>query len=297
MPSLEHQCLAKLLAESPQLVPILVRRVFGIDVPPGVVTYQAPETIRELHYPELTADGTVLIHDDEHRTREAFVVEVQLRPDEDKRYSWPMYVVGMRRRLRCPVTLIVLTTSRATAKWCAEPIEIGRNGMALQPLVIGPDDIPRSLDEEEAHRHPELAVLAVIAHGRRAGSERLGRVAFEACTALAQRGDKRATLLLELIFAFLGANALKQLESQMDLSTTPFAKRYFARGRQEGRKAGHQEGELAGQARALLSILRSRGLPPPDEVRDTIFECTDMAQLDTWLSRSATAKRLTDVFG
>jgi len=289
MPSLEHQCLAKLLAESPQLVPTLVRRVFGIDIPPGIVTYQAPETVRELDFPDLVADGAVLVHDDDSGIREAFVIEVQLEPDKDKRYSWPMYVVGTRRRLRCPVTLIVLTTSRATAKWCAEPIEIGRNGMALQPLVIGPDDIPRTLDEEDACRHPELAVLAVIAHGRRAGSKGLGRVAFEASKALAQRGDKRATLLLELIFAFLGADALKQLESQMDLSTTPFAKRYFARGRQEG--------ELAGQARALLSILQSRGLNLPDEVRDTIFECTDIAQLDKWLHRAATAKGLAEVFG
>jgi hypothetical protein len=33
----------------------------------------------------------------------AVIVEVQGRDDEDKPYSWPFYLMGLRHRLRCPV--------------------------------------------------------------------------------------------------------------------------------------------------------------------------------------------------
>jgi len=284
-------------SESPRLVATLVRRVFDIDIPLDVQIYQALDTVREIDYPDLNADGVVLFHDDDDPSaREAFVVEVQLRPDEDKRYSWPMYVGGTRRRLRCPVTLVVITTSQSTARWCSEPIDLGRGCMILRPLVIGPDQIPRSVAADEARNDPDLAVLAVIAHGRKPGSEALGRVALEASSALAQRGDPRATLLIDLILAFLDEKTLERLENMMDQSTdtrfSPFAKRHFASGREEGREAG----EVAGRVQALLSILQSRGLELGDVVRRRVLGCTDASLLDSWICRAATAEQMVDVF-
>jgi hypothetical protein len=49
----------------------------------------------------------------------AAVVEVQLRPDPRKRFSWPLYQAVLRARLKCPVEIVVLTLDEATALWCA----------------------------------------------------------------------------------------------------------------------------------------------------------------------------------
>lgn len=155
---------------------------------------------------------------------------------------------------------------------------------------------PAPSQPTKARSDPDLAVLAVIAHGRKPGSEGLGRVALEASSALAQQGDPRATLLIDLILAFLDEKTLERLENMMDQSTdtrfSPFAKRHFASGREEGR----EEGEVAGRARALLSILQSRGLELGDDVRRQVLGCTEASLLDGWICRAATADHVADVF-
>ena len=50
--------------------------------------------------------GFVLLWEDTPRF--AIVVEVQLSPDEEKRYTWPVYITHMRARLRCPTVLLVV---------------------------------------------------------------------------------------------------------------------------------------------------------------------------------------------
>src|SRR3954463_9897621 len=52
-------------------------------------------------------------------TRKALgvIVEVQLQPDENKRYAWPAYATNLRARHRCPVCLLVVTVEEAVARW------------------------------------------------------------------------------------------------------------------------------------------------------------------------------------
>ena len=57
---------------------------------------------------------------------------------------------------------------------------------------------------------------------------------------------------------------------------------------QQGKDEGIQIGELRGEAKALLMVLRSRGLDIPVEVEKRIKECSDAAVLASWLSRAAT---------
>ncbi len=59
-------------------------------------------------------------------------------------------------------------------------------------------------------------------------------------------------------------------------------------GIQIGKAEGSAEGELRGEAKALLLVLRSRGLEVPVEVEMRITECSDAAVLASWLSRVAT---------
>jgi hypothetical protein len=47
----------------------------------------------------------------------------------------------------------------------------------------------------------------------------------------------------------------------------------------------------------ILQVLAARGIKAPAEVRDQVLSCTDIAQLDAWGSKAATAETVEDVFG
>ncbi len=48
-------------------------------------------------------------------------------------------------------------------------------------------------------------------------------------------------------------------------------------------------GKAAGEASAILIILRARGMPVSEDAHDQITSCTDLRQLETWLRHVATA--------
>ena len=55
--------------------------------------------------------------------------------------------------------------------------------------------------------------------------------------------------------------------------------------------------EAAGRAQMILQVLAVRGIETPAEVRDQVLACTDIAQLDAWGSKAATAETIEEVFG
>jgi hypothetical protein len=292
MVSFEHQGLCKLLGERPGLVRVLLRTLLRIELPSKSVIVPAPETIRELRLPEHAADVVVANRrTTRRRLHEAFVFEVQLRPDKDKWWSWPVHLAGTRARLRCPTTLVVITTNERTARWASSPIDLGRTQAMLQPLVIGPRQIPSTLELREARACPELATLAVLVHGRRPGSKRLGRIALEVVLERLAKGHTEDRLLLELITGSLPKRTLREIEVEMDLNTAPllgwWSKERIAKGRRQGLKEGRRDGLQEGQQQALLLVLRSRGLVPTPAQRRRIESCTEPRQLAAWLRRAA----------
>ena len=219
---------------------------------------------------------------------EAFVFEVQLRPDAYKKWSWPIHVAGLRARLACPTTLVVLATDERTARWAARAIEIGRNEMVLRPLVIGPRQVPRRLTLDQARDCPELATLAVVVHGHRRGSKRLGRIAMEAVLEGLAKHGHRDMLLLELIVGSLPPNVLREIEDEMELHSEPllsnWSKQRIAQGWREGRRE------------AIRLVLEARGLSLTPAQRERIEECTNGRSLDAWLRRAATVERVEQLF-
>ncbi len=59
--------------------------------------------------------------------------------------------------------------------------------------------------------------------------------------------------------------------------------------RDEGRDEGRVEGRVEGRAEDILRILAVRGVPVPDEARQRITACKDLAVLDVWFERAVTA--------
>lgn len=106
LPSVRHELLVQILRDHPQVVGELLRRARGSVADVDDELLAVPSSISELQPAEFRAD---LVLRRRGATGGALVVEVQLRVDEDKRFSWPLYVAGLRERLRRPVTLVVLT--------------------------------------------------------------------------------------------------------------------------------------------------------------------------------------------
>ncbi len=65
-------------------------------------------------------------------------------------------------------------------------------------------------------------------------------------------------------------------------------------GRTEGRTEGRDEGRAEEAARAVLTVLRVRGIPVPDAARERILAETDPARLERWHERAIVATSLVD---
>ena len=76
---------------------------------------------------------------------------------------------------------------------------------------------------------------------------------------------------------------MKGYEYQSD-----FAKKYVAQGRTEGRA------EEAG--RAVLTVLRARGLVVPEAARERILAQKDPERLERWLEKAAVAAAVVAIF-
>ncbi|MBK7537857.1 MAG: hypothetical protein IPI49_21285 [Myxococcales bacterium] len=209
------------------------------------------------------------------------MVEIQLRPDADKRRSWPEYITAARRRFGCPVLLLVVAPDPAVARWARQPIDTGHPGFTLSPLVISYPDIPRVVEPSLAKHAPELSVLSVLAHPEQ-------DVALTAVSALRHLPPDQLKLTFDIIWQSLPDPVRRTLETHMlhYEYQSDFARRYLAQGRQEGREAGRQEGREAGrqegreagrqeaQRSAALALARRKlpDLSPQDEAQLAVLQ-------------------------
>ena len=211
MPSHLHEVLVSSLRDHPDAAATVIERALGLSLGDQVQVRASSETLAEVDPAEYRADAVFeLVLGSAEWPSRAFIVEVQLRPDPVKRLSWPVYQAGVRRRLGCPVLLVVVAPTASTARWCAEPIDVdGLGGSVVQPLVIGPSNMPVVTAAAEAAQTPELAVLSVIAHGKGGNGAAIGRAAL---AAFAHLDDARAKLYVDLVFLHLSETARVALE-------------------------------------------------------------------------------------
>ncbi len=288
MPTAAHETLIELFRARPALAAELLAAAVGVDVPVHESARADPADLPDLLPTEYRADAVVVLARSDEPVL-AIVVEVQLRRDGDKRWSWPVYVATLRARLRCPVELLVVCPETAVACWCAVPIRLGSSGSQVVPVVVGPGLVPVVTDKEQAMRMPELAVLSALAHG---GSADHPAVLGALLQALVSVSDERAFLYLELVYAALPEAARRHLEELMSTDTgeelSELAQWFVAR--------GEARGKAEGESAAVLAILEARRIEVPAGTRARIAECRDLAQLDTWVRRAATAESIDDLF-
>jgi hypothetical protein len=107
-----------------------------------------------------------------------------------------------------------------------------------------------------------------------------------------RRGSDADGRLGDILQAALPKAVRRRMEKLMRTGKyeyqSDFARKYFARGEEEGRAAG--------EARALLLVLRSRGIDVPAAVARRIEAERDDARFEAWIRRALTATTIDDVF-
>jgi hypothetical protein len=290
-----HEIFVDLFKNRPALAAEILAEVLDVPLPAYTEARLASTDLTEIQPAEYRADVVVVLLDGDIAVR-VVIVEVQLAVDPRKRLSWPAYVTVSRAIHGCPADLLVVANDPNVAGWCAEPIEIGVPGFVLRPPVLRHTDVPVVTDPAEAARRPELGVLSAMAHG---DTEQGATIAAAVLPAIRGLDEDRARLYYDLVYNSLNAAARRALEAMMKgyEYQSDFAKKYVAQGRNEGRAEGRTEGRVEGRvegrteeaARALLTVLRVRGIAVPDAVRERILAQKDPERLERWLEKAAVA--------
>ena len=216
MPSQLHEVLIELFRGAPSLSAEVLRRVFGVEVPAYDQAVPSSENFTQLDPKEFRADVAITFSQN-GVARLGAVVEAQLGDDDDKSYAWPVYVTALRARIRAPVCLLVVTTNAARARRLGRKITIGHPGFVLEPLVLGPEQIPRIDTIAEAQKYPELGLLSALAHGNEPGGL---AVVIAASAGLLGLDDEHARLYHDLLMTSLNEAVKKELEAMSGATNT-----------------------------------------------------------------------------
>jgi hypothetical protein len=299
MPGIDHEIPIDLIHNRPVTAVELLRAV-GVHPPPFATARVEAMDFAQVLPVEYRADSVVVLRDDADEAQLGLIVEVQNRPDEDKRWSWPVYSTVLRARLRCPTALLVFCPDAGVARWSEQAISLGPSG-GITPLAIHPARIPLITEPEQARARPELAVLSATAHAD--GAER-GAVLEAMLAGLDSLDPDQAKLYLNYVFAVLPNVARKHLEELVTVTTRDYetiAGQYLShwvdKGREAGRAEGREAGRAEGEARAVLTVLEARGLEISPEIRDRISDCTDLEVLERWVRRAVTVASAEELFG
>jgi hypothetical protein len=280
MPSFDHEILVDLFRDNGTLAAELLRTCAGIAVDHARVE-PASIDLTQVVPAEYRADTVAVLHGRDGRPVTGVIVEVQRRPDRDKRLTWPVYVAALRAQLDCPAVLLVVAPKPAVAAWARRPIELGHPGFRLTPLVIGFADVPHVRDRTAASQLPQLAVLSVMAHPEL----EIAEIAIEA---IAQLPEDRIRLYLDVILKALPAKLRRTLEARMQRYEyqSDFARKYYGQGLEEGREEGLRA--------AVVALARTKLKTVSDDDLARIAAITDprvLTELVTSLGQARSAAR------
>jgi hypothetical protein len=278
-----HEVLVDIFKNRPSLAAELLAEALDVSLPSYTEARLASIDLTDIQPAEYRADAVVILLRHGVPVR-VIIVEVQLAVDPGKRFSWPAYVTVSRAIHRCPAGLLIVAPDPAVAAWCAKPIKTGIPGFVLRPPVLSRTAVPKVTDPEEAARRPELGVLSAMAHGK---TKQGATIAAAVLPAVQRLDANRSKFYHDLVYNSLNEAARRTLEAMMKgyEYQSDFAKKYVA----EGLTKGIAKGRAEEAARALLTVLRVRGLAVPDTVRERILAQKDPERLERWLEKAVVA--------
>ncbi len=290
MVSLIHEGLIVLVRDRPRFIAELLTKILDVRVPGFSEARLTEAKLTELVPVEYQADAVVLLAEDKPVL--GVIVEAQLRQDDRKHYTWPLYSVAARARHECTFIVVVVTPERSVELWARAPVELGC-GMVFRPHVIGPDGIPKLTDVEQAMADPQLAVLSAVAHGAD-DVDTAVQIARAAAAATSQLPEDQQLVYSSLVRRALSDAARKVFEM------IPNPQQYVDEWRRDIAEQALAEGEARGEARvraeSVLKTVAMRKLAITDEQRLRIGACTDLATLVRWMDLAYSVTAVDELF-
>ncbi len=300
MPSMTHESLVDLFRDCPALAPELLTHLGKLPPQESQTPSLTAAEFADIKADEYRADAVIRIDDGspDSTPSDVIIVEIQLARDDNKRRSWPVYMTGARARYRCPATILVFALDDGVAEWCAQPIALDRNGSTVKPVVVGPSQIPRITDLDQARKEPEIAILSAIVHAQDDDTDDAADAALAGLAACHGLDIDRATRYSDFIYSVLGPAVLQALDSLMTARKyqpqSDFARYHAAQGRKEGEEAGIKTGIERGQRAVILRLLTKR-FGPLDPAVLTQVEQAGVATLELWADRILSADTLDQI--
>ncbi|MBX3230376.1 MAG: hypothetical protein KIT84_03420 [Labilithrix sp.] len=282
-----------MIRQAPSLVPELAREL-GIVLPAYAKAKLVDPDASQVTPLERRADAVVALEDANGDVVALLVIEVQLAVDDEKQFTWPLYLASVHARHRCRALLVVVTPFEAVAEWAARASATFQPPSAFRPIVLGPAEIPRIDDAEAAIASPELALLSAFVHGPKPDGDPVVRAAFQGVRSLE---SPLAGMYADLALVVLGEVARPFMEAVMAYPPgyqpmSDWAKKHYG----EGLEKGLAQGSIGAARRAVLIAAEARGLELSATARARVEACADVATLEEWLRRVASATSESDVW-
>jgi hypothetical protein len=292
MPGIPHEAVVEVLQNEPELVSVLLRTV-GVRLPSGLAPVIADSNL-SVRDPErtkqYTADNVFLFRNKAGR-KAVVLVEVQSEPPDHSRVlAWPAYACVARHKHDCDVSFLVFGLTKEAVRGSGSAIRTGHRGFNLRPYTTGHGRLPAMTGGFA----PELAVLHVVTQSVDMTTHEARMRVLEALAAAP--ADRRAGYS-RIVRAVVSETVREELEQLMKtVIKDPFIDGLIEEGLTRGVERGIQQGKVEGEADAILRVLDARGLKITAAQREHILACTDLKQLQEWITRAATTATVAGIF-
>ncbi len=303
MPGDLHEMLVGLFKDSPELVIPLVRRIPAaagqLGDASGATAIWSDMSVHRTAVPR--ADVVVQIDDP---AKLVVIVEPQMQWDQDKLSMWPRYCCVAAYAHGVPVYLVVVTNLVSIARRIPTRLEFG--AIAVEPLVIGPEEIPLVVEREVATAEPEWTLLSIWLHQKRftkrtlkhrENQQQLQDTAGMLIDALVTLDPSLRTQYTDFCLGWLTEPLRAAVKERMQMENYRWISDVGKKGYSRGHKEGLRTGELRGEAKAVLTVLRARGLDVDAASEARILGCDDRQQLEAWLERAVSVSSVDELFG
>ncbi|MFD3591444.1 hypothetical protein ACFWU5_01860 [Nocardia sp. NPDC058640] len=226
------------------------------------------------------------------------IVEAQSCRDLTRIAAWSYYVTFLHNKYELPVVLVVVCHDKETAAWASKPLTLTYRGwttFTLQPMVLGPHNVPAITDPAEVLADLPLAALSAITHAR---EPEINAILEAIIVAFRRRGsDDETEFYAELIEQGISHTDAAQLwRDKMDMDLAFFRSESAQRLRAQGREQGRAEVRVEEAAHAVVTVLTGRGIELSVAQRTVLAETVDVDQLHAWLLQAVTATCAGELF-
>jgi hypothetical protein len=288
MPSLWHDAANQLFRDHPWLAPKIVRERAYADLPAHLTATVGSPQFNDRKSRDFYADTVVVVGGPPNDPAYGVIVEPQQSQDSGKLHDWPRYAAAFWLETGKPAWVLVFCPNHKVADWYLrrQPVATNLPDYSLPLIVIGPAQIPVITDPADVVSDAAMGVLSFVAHGD--GDPAVVQAFESALVKLPPASLRRYYELAHSMSVPTLRNVLEEFMASDVLLSSPIAKENFA--------LGLAEGEAKGEARAVLFVLEARGLVPSEQERATITGCTDLAQLQAWITKAVTVSSVGELF-